>query len=135
THWGLPGAVAWAHKFSFTSTPLVHRDHAAEAFAAFFSWLDEQMGGVPVLFDKVPVEGPLFAALERHLTVTGRRYRLFDRHRRALLATELDGAGWLRALPAKKRKELRRQRKRLGEMGVLAFERLAPADEVKKWCD
>src|SRR5690606_21169306 len=86
--------------------------------------------------DKVPVEGPLFAALERHLTVTGRRYRLFDRHRRALLATELDGAGWLaQALPAKKRKELRRQRKRLSEMGMLAFERLEPADEVANWCD
>jgi CelD/BcsL family acetyltransferase involved in cellulose biosynthesis len=136
--WGLPilAAVPWAHKFSFTSAPLVHRDHARETFAAFFDWLDGEMGGVPVLFDKVPAEGPLYAALEQYLIGSGRRYRLFDVHKRAVLDTGLDADAWLaQALPNKKRKELRRQRKRLDEMGGLAFARLAPGDDVAAWCD
>lgn len=136
--WGLPiaAAVPWAHKFSFTSAPLVHKGHAWAAFAAFFAWLDEEMGGMPMLFDKLPAEGPLFAALEQFLIGTGRRHRLFDRHKRAVLDTELDAEAWFaQALPGKKRKELRRQRKRLDEMGGLAFTHLAPGDNVAAWCD
>ena len=136
--WGVPIAalVPWAHEFGFTSAPLVHRDHARETFTTFFDWLDAEMTGLPVLFDKLPAEGPLFAALEQFLIASGRRYRLYDRHKRAVLDTAPDAEVWLAdALPSKKRKELRRQRKRLDEMGGLDIVRLGPDGDAAAWCD
>lgn len=134
--WGLPipAAVPWAHQFNFGSAPLIHPDHARDTLAAFFAWLDTQ-GGPPLVIDKLPLSGALFEVLEEYLISTGRRFRLFDRHERALLATGADADAWLRdALPAKKRKELRRQRRRLDEMGGLTFESLRDGDDVAAWC-
>ena len=67
-------------------------------------------------------EGPVAAAFAEAIARRGGRSAAFGRHQRALLAPDGDGTGYLdAALAAKKRKELRRQRRRLDEAGSVAF--------------
>ena len=63
----------------------------------------------------------------------GGRAASFGRHQRALLAPEGDRAGYLEAvLGGKKRKELRRQRRRLDEVGRVAFTLAREQGEIER---
>jgi len=117
----LPVLVGWAHPFAPLGTPLVDRDAAAAVIAA---WL-AQLGSHPdmpslVLMPFLPVHGSLAQALDGVLAARGGKATNFARHQRALLAPEGTRADYLdRALGRKKRKELRRQCKRLGDTGAV----------------
>src|SRR5206468_12641581 len=70
------------------------------------------------LLPYLPTEGPLAQALDAVLARRGGQSALFAQHRRALLAPAGERASYLdQSLGHKKRKELRRQRKRLGDSG------------------
>src|SRR5207302_3481538 len=65
------------------------------------------------------------AVLARHDRVAA----FFDRHQRALLAPGADRAGYAdAAIGPKKRKELRRQRRRLGDIGAVRCAQSAAGD-------
>jgi CelD/BcsL family acetyltransferase involved in cellulose biosynthesis len=58
------------------------------------------------------------------------------RRRRAMLDTRLSPDAYFeQAVRGKKRKELRRQRSRLAELGELGFRRLVEKSELSAWCD
>jgi len=76
-----------------------------------------------VLLPYFPMQDPLAEALDGVLAARGGKSAAFARHQRALLAPDGARADYLdRALGHKKRKELRRQRKRLGDAGVVSGE-------------
>jgi CelD/BcsL family acetyltransferase involved in cellulose biosynthesis len=117
----LPMLVGWTHPYAPLGAPLIDRDHAEAVLAAALDFL----AGDPKLPDLLllpfaPAGGPFACALATALLERNGRSASFGRHARACLAPPLDRAGYLqRALPGKKRKELRRQARRLAERGPM----------------
>jgi CelD/BcsL family acetyltransferase involved in cellulose biosynthesis len=117
----LPVLVAWTHPFAPLGTPLIDRDAGAAATTA---WLDHVAGrpdlpGV-LLMPYLPVAGPVAQAFASALARRDGRSIALAPHQRALLAPAADRTHYLdHAVGPKKRKELRRQRKRLAEAGRL----------------
>jgi hypothetical protein len=88
------------------------------------AWLDHIAGHTRlpklVLLPYLPADGPLADVLRRALARRAGGMVWFGNHARACLAPPGEHASYLRhAMHGKKRKELRRQRKRLAEMGHL----------------
>jgi hypothetical protein len=120
-----PVLVGWTHPYAPLGTPLIDRDLGAAVIAAFLDHLARDPG-LPslLLLPYCPEQGPLTLALTHALAARGLQSMSFARHQRALFAPQDaaagERAGYLdRAVGAKKRKELRRQRRRLAEDGAL----------------
>jgi CelD/BcsL family acetyltransferase involved in cellulose biosynthesis len=116
-------AAGWTHPYAPLGTPLVDRDAADAAIAA---WLDhltcDPATPALLLMPLVPATGPFAAALTTALECSGRRHAVFDRHQRALLAPGAERQGYIeRAMSTGRRKELRRQRRRLEELAPVTF--------------
>jgi len=117
----IPMLVGWTHPYGPLGTPLIDRDGCEDAVAA---WLDRVATdpALPklLLMPYLPAEGDVAQAFDAALAPRHGRSEHFALHRRALLAPAGDRAGYLdHAVPHKKRKELRRQRKRLADTGAL----------------
>jgi CelD/BcsL family acetyltransferase involved in cellulose biosynthesis len=115
----LPLLVGWTHPYAPLGAPLVDRD-AGEAVIA--AWLDHVAADphLPdvMLLPCLPTGGALAQAIADVIARRGAGSASFERHERALLAPAGDRAGYLdAAIGHKKRKELRRQRKRLADGG------------------
>ncbi|TMJ19212.1 MAG: GNAT family N-acetyltransferase [Alphaproteobacteria bacterium] len=119
----------WYHDHAFLGSPLVAAGEEAAFWEALLGLLDrDDWAGAFLHLRGLAEDGPLFRALGRGEVV--------HRRRRAMLDTRLDpGAYFELAVRGKKRKELRRQRSRLGELGDLGFRRLAEGSELSAWCD
>jgi Acetyltransferase (GNAT) domain len=118
----LPVFVGWTHPYAPLGTPLIDRDDGA---AALNGWLDYllQRPSLPRLW-VLPLlpDGPFVRVLDTTLALRRNRSASFGEHRRALLAPQ-DRADYLtQSLGAKKRKELRRQRRRLEDEGTVTTE-------------
>jgi CelD/BcsL family acetyltransferase involved in cellulose biosynthesis len=117
----LPVLTGWTHPFGPLGTPLVARDWGEPVTAA---WL-EHVANNPalpniMLLPYVPVAGAWADTLGCVIARRGGQVREFGRHARALLAPGDDRADYLqRAVGGRKRKELRRQRKRFSDLGVV----------------
>ncbi len=123
--------VGWTHRFAPLGTPLVDRDACAEAIAAFLDHVaGDEMLPKHLLLPLLNETGPVAQALRSSLARSGGTYVPFDQHQRALLRPEAEREGYVeRAIGRKRRKELRRQRHRLADIGVLSFTMAtAPAD-------
>jgi CelD/BcsL family acetyltransferase involved in cellulose biosynthesis len=117
----LPMLVGWTHPYGPLGTPLIDRDAGAAVFSA---WLDHLASrpDLPhlLLMPYLPVAGPLAEAFAAALAERDGKSISLAGHQRALLAPAGTRAHYLdHAVGAKKRKELRRQRKRLAEAGTL----------------
>ena len=122
---GGPGRTltGWTHPYAPLGVPLVDRD---EAEAVITAWLDHLASdrAMPALLmlPMVPEQGAFATALDAVLLRSKRPAQAFDRHRRALLAPGAQRAGYLdRSVSAGRRKELRRQRRRLQEIAPVTF--------------
>jgi CelD/BcsL family acetyltransferase involved in cellulose biosynthesis len=117
----LPVLVGWTHPYAPLGTPLIDRDAGAAVFSA---WLDHLASGPDLphllLMPYLPVAGLLAEAFAAALAERNGKSISLAGHQRALLAPAGDVEHYLdHAIGAKKRKELRRQRKRLAEGGTL----------------
>jgi CelD/BcsL family acetyltransferase involved in cellulose biosynthesis len=118
----LPILVGWTHPYGPLGAPLVDRDDPERVLTA---WLDHigrerSLPGL-LLLPLMPQQGPLTVALASVLEGTGRRSAAFGAHARALLAPASRVDYLDHAIARKKRKELRRQRRRLEERGPVTF--------------
>jgi CelD/BcsL family acetyltransferase involved in cellulose biosynthesis len=128
----LPLLIGWTHRFAPLGTPLVDRDACADVVAAF---LDHAAGdeALPkrLLLPLLNETGPVARALQSALAESGDVCAAFGRHCRAVLQPGGDREGYIeRAIGPKRRKELRRQRRRLAEIGPLSFALASVPDEV-----
>src|SRR3954447_11220009 len=129
---GLPVLTSWTHPYGPLGTPLVDPDHVEPAIAAWLNHVadDVALPGL-LLLRLTPEDGAFAAALSSALARRHMTSALFGRHRRALLAPGAERAHYLeQAVGAKKRKELRRQRHRLADMGTLKIDATASASCV-----
>lgn len=119
----MPVLVGWTHPYAPLGAPLVDREKCNSVIAA---WLDDiaRHSQLPklMLLPYLPDEGPLAGAIEDALAARAAHSARFARHTRAVLAADNERQSYLAsAIERKKRKELRRQRKRLGERGELTL--------------
>ncbi len=117
----LPVLTGWTHPFAPLGTPLVDHDLNELVVAA---WLDHVANNPQLpnlmLLPYFPVDGRTARTFDTILDRRGGHSRLFGRHARAQLSPGHARDGYLeRAVGGKKRKELRRQRKRLTDQGLL----------------
>jgi hypothetical protein len=133
----LPVLTGWTHAYAPLGVPLVDRE-GSEAIVA--AWLDHVSSSpdLPkiVLLPYLPVENPFARMLDRILARRGGEAVSFGEHRRALLDPGVERTGYLeRAIPGKRRKELRRQRKRLGDQGAVTVSSTGEPGAVAKGLD
>ncbi len=137
--YGIPLSVltGWTHPFGPLGTPLVARDWSEPVIAA---WLEHVASNAALpnimLLPYVPAAGTWADTLGRVIDRRGGQTREFGRHARALLAPESDRADYLQhAVGARKRKELRRQRKRLADLGVVMWASTGETSAVMRAVD
>lgn len=125
----------WVHANCFLGQPLVAKGFERLFWRELLGWCDLQ-GGLSLFLHLAhcPLEGPLHQALQAELADQARPAATVLREERALLATDQSPEEYLEAsLAGKKRKELRRQQRRLAEEGELQVERLTDAIAVAEW--
>jgi hypothetical protein len=117
----LPVLTGWTHPYAPLGVPLVDCDRGEDAIAAWLEHVsvDPHLPNL-LLLPFLPADGGVAHALDAVLARRGGRSVSFAPHQRAFLAPGAVRAGYLDdAIGPKKRKELRRQRKRLGDMGTV----------------
>jgi CelD/BcsL family acetyltransferase involved in cellulose biosynthesis len=135
----LPGPVlsSWRHPNLLLCTPLLRRSFETETWAAFFDWVRASPHRNRVLeISRLLGEGPCYQALTDHLHANAILMALIEQSARAQL--ERDAASPdtpLDDLSPGARKELRRQRRRLGEQGILEFRVLRANEPPHPWID
>jgi CelD/BcsL family acetyltransferase involved in cellulose biosynthesis len=117
----MPILMGWTHSYGPLGTPLIDRDGGDAAITAWFDHIatDPTLPKL-MLMPYLPAEGAIAQAFDAAIAHRDGRSEHFALHRRALLAPTDERPGYLdHAIPQKKRKELRRQRKRLSDTGTL----------------
>lgn len=131
-HWG-----NWLHANMFLGSPLVAAGCDRAFWEALLAWCDRHTG--PAMFlhlAQMPCDGPLHTALAELLAETGRAAAAVSREERAMLRSDLSAKAYLeQSLGARKRKELRRQYRRLAEQGELSVVRASDGDAIEAWAD
>ena len=126
----------WKHLHCFLCTPLIRPERARETLTALLQWAGANGGATVVDFSHVRGDGPFHDLLIEHATETGTLQRVTDRFARALWKRGQKLEDYLQGtLTTGVRKEYRRQRKRLGELGRLEFRTLQQPGEVDEWLE
>lgn len=133
----LPYVGTWLHDHCFCGAPLVAKGEEQGFWTALLACLDQNPGQALFLhLPALPENGALDRALQIVLAKTSRASSIVERSARAMLASDLSAEDYLaKAMSAKKRKELRRQKKRLSELGDLTFERLEGTGCIESWIE
>ncbi len=123
----------WHMPFCGLDTPLIDADDAPAVAGAFLDHMAERAalaGGI--LFPLLPAEGAVARTLRAAAQARGLPVRPFDRHERAVLNGGHDPETFQAAgLPSKKLKELRRQLRRLGDLGEVHIETASEPQAVR----
>jgi Acetyltransferase (GNAT) domain len=135
--WPLPHVQNWLHHNAFLGTPLVRAGYADDFWRELFATLDNTPGQSLFLhMNGITSGGEIANALEKICTKQRRNYGLVHQTERALLENGVTPQVYYeQAVRPKKRKELRRQKNRLAEEGVLTFARDASDAGLTEWID
>jgi CelD/BcsL family acetyltransferase involved in cellulose biosynthesis len=127
----------WLNHNAFLGTPLVRKGAEQDFWRALFAHLDQAGGNALFLhLSGLATDGPVVAALQTVCDTEHRRFALVHHEERALLEKGLSPDAYLEThVRGKKRKELRRQHKRLSEEGTLSFHRSEGAERLDEWID
>lgn len=133
----LPHLRNWMHGNAFLGTPLVAAGQEDAFWTALLDWADERAGSALFLhLSQFDEDGPLLASLRGILAAQARPAAIVHREERALLRTDLGPEAYLEtSMSGKKRKELRRQHRRLAEEGQLEFRREHDGAGLAEWTD
>jgi hypothetical protein len=126
----------WQHLHCFLCTPLVRTERARECVAAFFDWLGRS-GAALMEFNFVAGDGPFHQLLVEEFRERGTFVHADEYFTRALYRPAADAETYLRdSFSGKKRKELRRQEKRLAERGgAVEYVEIETDGDVDLWAE
>lgn len=128
--------ATWTHLYSYLGTPLVRADRAGDVLEALFTWLRGETSAALFEWRGLRGDGPVRHALTDTMNRLGFEGFRERSHTRALFRPAATADDYLaRALPGKKRKELRRQARRLAELGTLTHDELAQGGDLEPWLD
>ena len=133
----IPHWTIWTHTNAFHGSPLIEAGREDDFWRALLGWCDANAG--PALFLHLPqldADGPIFEALRRVTKAENRPAAIVQHEMRAMLQSDKSPDAYLAAsLSGKKRKELRRQYRRLAEEGTLRFERQREGADLERWIE
>ena len=131
----LPHLRNWTHANCFLGSPLVARGFERIFWREFLRWCDSHPRLALFLhLAHMPATGEMHEALQAELADSGRPAATVLREERAMLASPLSPDDYLDAsITSKKRKELRRQYRRLAEEGTLTVDRRTEATGIRDW--
>ncbi len=127
--------VNWQSGQSFYAAPLIRVGWVEPFWRAVIDTLDAAPWAPSFLsIGGIAESGAAHRGLQAVARKRGRPCPIVYRQVRALLASHLEPDAYLdAAIRSKKRKELRRLRNRLDELGVVAFRSLGPYDDLSAW--
>jgi CelD/BcsL family acetyltransferase involved in cellulose biosynthesis len=127
----------WQHLHCSLCTPLIRQGAGRECLDALFRWLATDRRGSRLLqLNFVAADGPFYHLLLDHLNERRLLTYLEESTTRALLRVAADDEAYLAGvMSGGSRKELRRQRRRLGELGTLESLALDNAADLDTWVD
>jgi CelD/BcsL family acetyltransferase involved in cellulose biosynthesis len=127
-----PAVRLWAHEYAPLGLPLVDEKAVASGTAALLEGLAPSDSGTSLIAADMPMESPVAKALVAAALRQSRPVDMLDGHVRAMLLRPEPGALDPRAaLPAKRRKEIGRQLRRLRDVGDVTFTAAIEAAEVR----
>ncbi|WP_342643269.1 GNAT family N-acetyltransferase [Rhodoligotrophos ferricapiens] len=130
--WGIPinTWVSWSHAHHFLGTPLMNARSAVQGFTDLIA------RGDVILLTQMTLQGAAMAALREAADETGARLSVTAAHERACYRPDGSFAEYFAtAFPRKRRKEFRRLRARLEELGTVRFRSLSARDDIAAWFD
>ncbi|WP_240504556.1 GNAT family N-acetyltransferase [Tsuneonella mangrovi] len=132
-----PHIATWFHPNAFCAAPLVAAGHEHAFWRELLGWADAHPGLALFLhLSHLPEHGPLYAALRDVVASQARAAAIVHRMERAMLASDLSADDYFAgSLSTKKRKELRRQARRLDEEGTVRFDRQTGSDGLDTWTE
>ena len=135
--WPIPHLAAWVHSNCFQGAPLVARGLEREFWRGLLGWADANAGRALFLhLAQMPLEGPLYHALQVVLAEQGRLAAVVQHEQRAMLASGQSAEAYYeQSLSGKKRKELRRQHARLSELGIVEITRQCDDAGLARWLE
>ena len=134
SRWPVAHVQNWVHHNSFLGTPLVRVGHEMLFWQALGAKLDESNWPGFLHINGLTIGGELDRAMRKLCAKQNRRCDLVHSEARAFLQSDLDPDAYYRAtVRSKKRKELRRQAKRLGELGEVKFAQHQDAADLDQW--
>jgi len=121
----------------YLCAPLLRAGYAREALAAFFDWLDAGSHNCSLMeFGFVTGEGPFHHLLVDYLHGHLKFTYVAESFTRALFRPAADAEAYIRdALSRARRKEYRRQERRLAETGRLEYTALDPDADLDSWIE
>lgn len=133
----IPHLSTWLHANAFSGSPLIAAGFERHFWQALLSSADQDPRGSLFLHLPMIPEGTAADhALEDVLREDARLSGIVVLEGRAFLQSDVSGTKYFEAaLSTKKRKELRRQKRRLEEEGALVFERLGGEEHLPEWID
>lgn len=130
---GPPIIRAWANSYGPVGTPLLDRENAASTLEDLFSGLADKALALPsvLVLPDLRLDGA-FAGLVRAVALSrGLPVQEIDRTERPMLHSHLDGEGYLAEALAKNHlREMRRQWRKLQEIGALTYEVARQPSEI-----
>jgi len=132
---GLPvrSLKSWRHDYLFLCTPLVANDHVAGTLDAVLDWSASRHAPAAILeLNAVRSDGPFAAALTEALARRPAFASNVSTLQRALLNLRTDVET---GVSHKHAKELRRQERRLADLGELAYGSLPPDERPERWIE
>jgi Acetyltransferase (GNAT) domain len=135
--WPIPNVQNWLHPNAFLGSPLVRQGYEEAFWRALLTHLDtDPMGGLFFHLNGLAIGGALQQALDSVAQQQGRLMALVHQAERAMLEGNLSPQAYYEAaVRSKKRKELRRQKNRLAELGTLDFTRSDGSTGLDTWAD
>ena len=130
-------AVSWHSDLTFAGTPLIAGRDAADAVAGLLEAARREAGASALLINGMEADARLLQAIAEAAGGQGLCWRIFSRHERAALRVRDEPfEEWLkRRFTAKRRREYRRLKARLGEAGKLGFDSLGAGEALTPWID
>lgn len=125
----------WENEYVCNTTPLLRSGVAGEAWQAFCEWL---AGQTPLLLELplVTADGPFHHAWQEVVNERNTPVFVDRQYARALLRPASSAEAYCaQTMSCHNRQELRRQRRRLGEAGLLEARVFQPGDEIAPWTE
>jgi hypothetical protein len=124
---------SWRHEYLFLCTPPISRRHAAGTLGALLRWSASRQSPAPILeLDAVRADGPFYQALRSALADRPSFATDASTFERALLDLRTDVET---GLSHKHAKDLRRQERRLADLGTLEYGALAADAAADDWIE
>ncbi|MEY4754558.1 MAG: hypothetical protein RJA44_2233, partial [Pseudomonadota bacterium] len=118
----LPQLTGYLSRHSYLGGLLVDRDAVDAVIAALLADLGGWSGWPLLVLPKMPSEGAVAQALQRHAARSGLAPQLLGRQERAMLLPSATGPELLRQLLGKRFNEVERCKRRLGEQGAVSWQ-------------